>query len=119
MALIKRSRLSSGSERSKGSRPLRIPGKCQVGDRPLAEAWISDIDSEGCSVLLVTIGVTKGEPVLLYLGGEAPIAGRLKRAGQGSIGVGFDTPLGEGVLDRLLAIEPPANVVPLRGGEAS
>lgn len=119
MATFKRPRLSFGGESSRAdvrSTP-HLRGTCQVGDRAAEEVWVTDLDSEGCSLVLVTIGVIKSEPVTLSIGGETPIAGRLRSIRQGSLGMAFDSPLDQTQLERILTIEMPANVIGLRRSE--
>jgi hypothetical protein len=116
MTAPKRPKLFEGGEkdRSGGRKPVRIPGSCQVGDRAPEEVFVTDIRDRGCKVKLVSIGVTKAEPVLLRFEGEAaPITGRLKWVKQASVGVAFDAPIGEDTMERLIALIPD-NVVPLR-----
>ena len=94
-----------------------IPGRCQVGERAVEEVLVTDLSARGCRLRGNSIGVTKAEPVRLWLGEAGPIAARLKWIKQGSIGLAFDSPLDETVLQPLLdAPVPPApsNVVPLR-----
>ncbi|MBV8779238.1 MAG: hypothetical protein JO258_18740 [Alphaproteobacteria bacterium] len=93
---------------------MRIPGTCVVGDRAAEDVFVTDISARGCKVRLVSIGVTKAEPVTLRLGSEAPITGHLTWVKQASVGMAFDRPLGEAVLARVSALRAPANVVPLR-----
>jgi hypothetical protein len=61
------------------------------------------------------IGVTRSEPLQLWLGDVGPIAGKLKWTKGGALGVLFDAPLDQSTLEALLAAgEPPSNVIPLR-----
>lgn len=118
MTSFKRSKLSLGSE---GARPdrrraLRIPARCQIGDRPREEVSITGIDREGCSLWPVALGVTKSEPVVLYLDGQEPVAGQIQWIRQGTLGVAFHVPLDEALVERLRTIEAPTNVVALRKG---
>lgn len=120
MASFKRSRLSFGGEGARAERrqSLRIPAQCQVGDRPPEDVSITAIDREGCSLWPVAVGVTKSQPVTLYLKGEAPVAGELRWIRQGSLGVAFTAPLDEAVVERLRVIEAPSNVITLRKNSA-
>jgi hypothetical protein len=111
---FKRPTLSCGGPRADAPRGLSIPVRCQVGERPVEETWITAIEREYCTVRLASVGVTRTEPLVLHVADEAPIAGRLRWLGQGELGLVFDTPLGEALLERLLALEPPSNVIPLR-----
>ena len=94
-----------------------IPGKCQVGDRLIEEVLVTDLSAKGCRLRGNSIGVTKTEPVQLWLGDAGPIAAKLKWVKRGSIGLAFDAALDEGILQPLLdAPTPPvpSNVVPLK-----
>ena len=73
-----------------------------------------DLSQRGCRVRAVTVGVVKGERVVVRFAGEEPVAGQLKRAQQASLGIAFDTQLAPDVLDRVRALLAPSNVVPLR-----
>ena len=115
MATFKRPKLyhRGDSDRTSPREAVRIFGTCAVGERAVEETWVTDLTPGGCKLRLVTIGVTKSEPVTLRIGDEEPIAGRLKWIKQGSLGIAFDTVLDEALVERLLAIVPPDNVVPL------
>jgi hypothetical protein len=94
-----------------------IPGRCQVGDRPAEEVLVTDFSARGCRLRGNSIGVTKAEPVQLWLGEIGPIAAKLKWLKKGSIGLAFETALDEDVLQPLLdapAAPAPSNVIPLR-----
>lgn len=114
---IKRPKLLNRGDSAGAHNPVRIAGTCQAGAREVEKVLITDISEQGCELRLDSIGVTKGEPFLLRIGEEGPFAGRLRWARQGALGVVFDAPLEEAVLTRLLAAEPPNNVVALRRGE--
>lgn len=98
--------------------PVRISGTCQVGDREAEDILVTDLSAVECQLRLTSIGLAKGEAFTLRLGKEAPIAGRLRWVRQDAVGVAFDVPLDEAVVERLLALAPPSNVVALRRGEA-
>ena len=94
-----------------------IPGKCQVGERAVEEVLVTDLSARGCRLRGNSIGVTKAEPVQLWLGDAGPIAARLKWIKKGSIGLAFEAALDDGVLQPLLdapAPPVPSNVVPLK-----
>ena len=94
-----------------------IPGKCQVGERSIEEVLVTDLSAKGCRLRGNSIGVTKTEPVRLWLGDAGPIAAKLKWVKKGSIGLAFESALDEGVLQPLLdapAPPVPSNVVPLK-----
>jgi hypothetical protein len=94
-----------------------IPGKCQVGERAVEEVLVTDLSARGCRLRGNSIGVTKTEPVQLWLGDAGPVAAKLKWIKKGSIGLAFESPLDDGVLQPLLdapAAPIPSNVVHLR-----
>jgi hypothetical protein len=94
-----------------------IPGKCQVGDRLAEEVLVTDLSARGCRLRGNSIGVTKTEPVQLWLGDAGPIAARLKWVKKGSIGLAFESALDEAFLQPLLdaPVPPvPSNVVHIR-----
>jgi hypothetical protein len=97
--------------------PVVIPGQCQVGDRPVEDVLFTDLSARGCRLRGNSIGVTKAEPVQLWLADAGPFAAKLKWIKKGSIGLAFETPLDADVLQPLLdapAVPAPSNVVPLR-----
>ena len=92
-----------------------IEGACVIGSREKEAALVTDLGLQGCRVRTEAVGVTRSEPLQLWLGEFGPVAGTLRWSKGGSLGVLFDTPLEEGMLEALLAAgEPPSNVVPLR-----
>lgn len=94
-----------------------IPGMCQVGERSVEEVLVTDLSARGCRLRGNSIGVTKTEPVQLWLGDAGPIAAKLKWVKKGSIGLAFVSALDEAILQPLLDAPPPpvpSNVVPLR-----
>ena len=94
-----------------------IPGTCQVGERAAEAVLVTDLSARGCRLRGDSIGVTKSEPVQLWLGDAGPITAKLKWVKKGSLGLAFDSALDEKVLEELLAapIAPvPSNVVQLK-----
>jgi hypothetical protein len=94
-----------------------IPGKCQVGERPVEEVLVTDLSARGCRLRGNSIGVTKTEPVQLWLGDAGPFAAKLKWVKKGSLGRAVESALDETFLQPLLDAPPPpvpSNVVPLR-----
>lgn len=106
--------------KSAGSRTTRrdsvvIEGTCAIGERGKETALVTDLGLEGCRVRTEVVGVTRSEPLLLWFGELGPIAGKLKWTKGGSLGVLFDTPIDEAMLEALLAAHAPSsNVIPLR-----
>src|SRR5437870_2857948 len=115
MTAPKRPKLFERGESSRdGARqPVRIPASCQVGDRAAEDVIVTDISEGGCKLRLVSIGVTKSEPVMLQFGDEPPISGRLKWVKQASLGIAFDRAVADDQLARIMQLIPD-NVVPLR-----
>lgn len=97
--------------------PVVIPARCQVGERAVEEVLVTDISARGCRLRGNSIGVTKAEPVQLWLGDSGPVAAKLKWVKKGSLGLAFEAVLDETLLEALLAAPAPpvpSNVVPLR-----
>ena len=93
-----------------------IRGRCQVGDRPVEEVLITDLGADGCRLRGSSVGVTKLEPVRLWLGEVGPVAAKLKWLKKGSLGLAFEMPLEENILRGLVeapAAPIPSNVIPL------
>ena len=93
-----------------------IPGRCQVGERPVEDVLVTDLGADGCRMRGSSVGVTKLEPIRLWLGDVGPVAARLKWLKQGSLGLLFEAPLEESLLRQLLeapALPHPSDVVPL------
>jgi hypothetical protein len=116
MASPKRPKLSDQSARSRSGirEAARIAGTCQIGDRQPEQTLITDISADGCRMRTNSVGVTKSEAIVLRLGDEAPITGRLKWLKQASLGIAFDEPLRADLLQRLGELKLPDNVVPIR-----
>jgi hypothetical protein len=113
----KRARLQQNSARSRATprAAVVIDGECVIGERPKEPALVTDLGLQGCRVRTEAIGVTRSEGLQLWLGEVGPISGKLKWSKGGSLGVLFDTPLEEAMLQALLSAgEPPSNVVELR-----
>jgi hypothetical protein len=94
-----------------------ILGACRIGERPSEDVLITDLSANGCRLRGNSVGVTKAEAVELMVGEHGPIPAKLKWLKKGSLGLAFESPLDEGVLQRLLdapAAPAPSNVVPLR-----
>ena len=94
-----------------------IPGRCQVGERPAEDVLVTDLNAKGCCLRGNSIGVTKTEPVQLWLGDAGPVAAKLRWVRKGSLGLAFESALADEILQPLLdAPMPPipSNVVPLK-----
>lgn len=110
--LLARSNTPRGAER--GS--VLVAGKYSVSGRPAEDVLITDLSASGCRLRANSIGVTKTEPIEIWLGEFGPIAAKLKWLKKGSLGLAFDKPLDHQALQALLDVpaEPrPSNVVPL------
>ena len=117
MTRSKRPRTLSRSEvpRAELRDSVAISGTFQVGERPIEDVLVTDLSADGCRLNGNSVGVTKSEPMRLWLGEYGPIAARLKWLKQGSLGLAFDAVLDEAVLRQLHAMPaPPSNVVPLK-----
>lgn len=94
-----------------------LVGRYQVGDRPPEEVLITDLGADGCRLRASSVGVTKMDPIQLWLADVGPIPARLKWIKKGSLGLAFESPLDDAILHTLLEAAPPTadtNVVPLR-----
>ena len=120
MAGSKHARLSNrpNRERDEDRTAVSIAGRCRAGDRDVQEILVMDLASQGCRVLGLSVGVTKSDPLELWLGEVGPVAARLKWVKRGSLGVEFDIPLEAEVLERLAAADPKPNVLPMRRSKA-
>src|SRR5688572_28402104 len=112
----KRPRLLPRSDMLRGAprESVIITGRCQVGERAAEEVLVTDLSAHGCRLRGNSIGVTKTEPVQLWLGETGPIAARLKWVKKGSLGLAFESALDEAFLQPLLdaPVPPvPSNVV--------
>jgi hypothetical protein len=93
-----------------------IPAQCQVGERPAEDVLVTDLSARGCRLRGNSIGVTKAEPVQLWLGEAGTVVARLRWIKGGSLGLAFETALDDTILQELLdapAPPIPSNVVPL------
>jgi len=98
--------------------PVVITGTYQVGERPAEDVLVTNLSAEGCKLQGDSVGVTKSEPMRLWLGEFGPLVARLKWLKRGSVGLAFDTPLDEAVVRRLCEAAPaPMNVVALKRSE--
>ena len=116
MASSKHARLSNRPEKERVEErtAVSISGRCRAGDRDMQEVLVMDLAMQGCRLLGLSVGVTKNDPLELWLGDVGPVAARLKWVKRGSLGVEFDSPLDAEVLERLASADPTPNVLPLR-----
>lgn len=91
-----------------------IAGSCQVGTAEPQDVTVTDLAADGCRLRGIWAGMTKAEPVQLWLGGHGPVVARLKWARKGALGLAFEPPLDEAVVARLCEASAGATVVPLR-----
>ncbi|MBT2135744.1 hypothetical protein KK137_15505 [Croceibacterium sp. LX-88] len=112
---IKRASLVNNTETARlGKRnALTTEGKCQIGDGAVQEVLLTDLDAHGCMMRGSAIGVTKSDPLQLWLGDIGPIAGKLRWARHGSVGIEFDTPLYDDVIEQVRTVEPGPTVISL------
>lgn len=95
-------------------RRMLLTGSFGIDDRPRQEVLVTDLGPLGCSLQGDAVGVTRSVPLTLWVGEVGPIAGKLKWAKAGSLGMQFDTPLDEEVVAALYDAAAEAKVVPLR-----
>ena len=117
MASSKSSKLSNrpALQRADERTQVSIEGRCRAGEREIQDVLVLDLAANGCRLLGLSVGVTKSDPLELWLGGQAgPFAARLKWAKRGSLGVAFDSPLDEALLQRLALEAPAPNVIAMR-----
>ncbi len=100
--------------RAADRRRVSLTGRCGIGERASEEVLVTDLGPLGCSLHANAVGVTRSEPLTLWLGEVGPIAGKLKWAKAGSLGVAFDEPLEPEVVGALFEAAEQAKVVPLR-----
>lgn len=121
MASSKHARLSNRPEKERAEErtAVSISGRCRAGERDIPDVLVMDLAAHGCRLLGLSVGVTKNDPLELWLGDVGPVAARLKWVKRGSLGVEFDAPIEAEVLERLAATEPAPNVLPMRRSRAS
>src|SRR5688572_13134810 len=102
MASPKTSKLSNrpALQRAEERTQVSIEGRCRAGERELQDVLVLDLGPNGCRLLGLSVGVTKSDPLELWLGDAGPVAARLKWAKRGSLGIAFDAPLDEALLQR-------------------
>jgi hypothetical protein len=120
MAGSKHVRLSNRPERERvdARTAVSLSGRCRAGDREVRDVLVMDLGPHGCRLLGLSVGVTKSDPLELWLAEEGPFAARLKWVKRGSLGVEFDTPLEADVVERLANADPAPNVLPMRRSRA-
>jgi hypothetical protein len=105
----------SARSRATGRQQVAIEGACSVGGRAKEFVLVTDLGTRGCRMRAGAVGMTRSEPLLLWLGEFGPVAGKLMWAKGGALGVAFDTPLDEDTVEALAESgAPQSNVVPLR-----
>jgi hypothetical protein len=95
-------------------RHVAIEGRCSIGGREAQDVMVTDLDPTGCRMRANAVGVTKAEPLKLWFGATGPIDGRLKWTKGGALGVSFETPLEDELLETLYRASLLSNVIPLR-----
>jgi hypothetical protein len=81
--------------------PVKIEGRFRLGDGEEQEALVTDLSAAGCNLRGLPVGITKAQPLTLWIGPIGPISGKPRWLKNGSVGVVFDTRLDAGSLDRL------------------
>lgn len=97
---------------------VNIAGRCRGGDREIQDVLVIEIGKGGCRILGLSAGVTKRDPLELWLGQAGPFAARLKWAKRGLFGVEFVRPLDAALFESLAKADPTPNVVPMRKSRA-
>jgi hypothetical protein len=117
MASSKHARLSNrpGKERDEDRTSLSISGRCRAGDRAIQDVLVLDLAPQGCRVLGLTAGgVTKNDPLELWMGDLGPITARLTGIKRGSLELEFAEPMDVTAIERLATTDPTPNVLPMR-----
>ena len=123
MGIAKRPKLAThySGPRSGERDSVTLEARCRVGESGEIAVGVLDLDAHGCRVTGITTAMTKGAQVRLWLGSVGPLSARLRWLKQGSAGLAFDIPLGEGALEEVRATaawSAPSRVVPLRRPKA-
>jgi len=108
-------RQTSARDRRNEREAVAIAAGCRIGERAEEAVLVTDLNTGGCRMHTGAVGVTRAEPLVLTFPGCEPVPATLKWTKGGSLGVRFDTPLGEEQVARLCAEVSAENVVPLRG----
>jgi hypothetical protein len=122
MGIIRRPTLQqrSTSQLAGDRSAVAIVGTCRIGDRPQEDVLITELGADGCRLRAGTVGMTKTEPLVLRIGTVGPVTARLMWAKGGALGVLFEEPLADDLVEALCAAStPPDTVVALRRGPAS
>lgn len=93
---------------------VSIEARCRAADREVQDVLVMDLGQTGCRLLGVAAGVTKSDPLQIWLAEAGPFAARLCWAKNGSLGVEFDEPLDEALVSRLAEAAAEPNVVAMR-----
>ncbi|HYD23951.1 MAG TPA: hypothetical protein VEB68_04085, partial [Croceibacterium sp.] len=64
-------------------RPVSVEGTCRVAGSDIRDVRVIDLDAHGCNLRGLSIGVSKSDPLELWLGSAGPIAARLRWAKRG------------------------------------
>lgn len=108
-------RQRSANSREGDRATVAVAASCTMGDRPEEAVLVTNLSPTGCRIRAGAVGVTKTEPLVLRIGSAGPITARLAWAKGGALGVLFDTPLAEELVEELRAASAPArNIVPFR-----
>lgn len=92
---------------------LTTEGKCRIGDGVIQDVLLTDLDAHGCMMRGSAVGVTKSAPLQLWLGEVGPIAGKLRWARRGAVGIEFDVPLNDDLINQVRTVEAGPTVVSL------
>lgn len=100
--------------RDESRQRVSIEARCRAADREVQDVLVVDLGQSGCRLLGVAAGVTKSDPLQLWLGEAGPFAARLCWAKRGSLGIEFDEPLEAELVSRLAEASAQPNVVAIR-----
>ncbi len=116
MARSKPAALSNPTEyiRDDSRQRVSLEARCRAADREIQDVLVMDLGQNGCRLLGVAAGVTKNDPLQLWLGDAGPFAARLCWAKRGSLGVEFEEPLEEALVSRLAEAAAEPNVIAMR-----
>ena len=104
----------SPEKRSEERTAVTVAGRCRAGDRDVQQVFVTDLGPRGCCLLGLSAGVTKSDLLELWIAESGPFAARFKSVKRGLLGVEFDEPLDDHLLESLANAAREPKVVPLR-----
>lgn len=67
---------------------------------------VFDLSPAGCSITGIAAGISKNQPLLIWLGEFGPIPSTLKWAKKGVLGMAFNTPIEPDAITPLTQLQP-------------